>query len=123
MRSPRRTSFYVTVAIYTAYNLLWLAGTMFSYGKNDTPSEALFICLTFLADIPAFFVITRKLRPGLILFFLLLASSFALAASQHILTSFSLLYWYAPKLVPLSVAVWAASLRKDTTLPLDTPRL
>ncbi|MGA2896813.1 MAG: hypothetical protein ABSE27_04370 [Acidobacteriaceae bacterium] len=110
------------MAIYSAYNLLWLAGTMFSYGKNDTPSEALFFCLTFLADIPAFFVITRKLRPGLILFCLLLAFSFALAASQHILNSFSLLYWYAPKLVPLSIAVWAASSRTDTTLSLDTPR-
>jgi hypothetical protein len=119
MRSARRASFYLVMALYAAYNTLWLTGTMFSYGKSDTPREALYFTLTFLADIPAFFVISRKLNLGLALFCLLLVTSLALAASEHILNGFSLLYWYAPKLLPLAIAGWVSKSSKGF-LPLDT---
>ena len=111
------------MVLYAACNTLWLAGTMFSYGKNDTPREAVFITLTFLADIPVFFVIARKPRFGLSMFSLLLAASLTLAASQHVLNSFGLLYWYAPKLVPLVIAAWVSKSRADVPLHLGNPRL
>ena len=123
MRSLRQAAFYAVMAIYAAYNLLWLAGTMFSYGKNDTPDEAIFFCVTFLADIPAFFVLARKPNVGILLLLLLLVCGLAFAAYEKVLSGFSLLYWYAPKLVPLAMSVWASRSAMNAPLPLGNPRL
>jgi hypothetical protein len=104
MTLARRVSFYVVIAGYAAYNIGWLTGAMLADGRTDTPREALFFCVTFLADIPTFFVLVRKPALGLSLFSILLVTSMALAASQHMLNGLSLLCWYAPKLFPLATS-------------------
>lgn len=104
------------MTLYAAYDLFWLTGATFSYGKNDTLREPSFFLLTFPADVPAFVISARRLRLGLPLFCKVLAASLMLAISQNVLNNFTFLYWYAPKLLPLSAALTAKlNLRMELT--------
>ena len=55
-RRAKLLFFICSMFLYIAYNLLWLIGLSFSFGKNDAWTEVLYFVLTFFADIPIFFV-------------------------------------------------------------------
>ena len=107
MRQPRRYVFYGVMAIYAIYNMCWLIGTSFSWGRNDTWKEAAYLLLTFTADIPTLFLAERRPGVGLFLFLSVLIGSLTLGALSQVINGFSLLYWYAPKLIPAAVSISA----------------
>lgn len=95
------------LAVYALYNLLWLIGYTFSFGKNDTYWELLFPAVTFIVDIPILWYTAKELKRGLILFGLAVASSIALGLPFHVLSSVVVpAMWYGPKVVMLSIAIW-----------------
>jgi hypothetical protein len=100
-------AFYSLWIVYAIYNVLWLAGITFSYGKNDTRSELLFAALTFIIDIPIFWIINKNLRVGLSLLAVTVVCSLALAHSFRILSWFSYSFWYAPKILVAAAAIWS----------------
>jgi hypothetical protein len=82
-------------------------GITFSFGRNDTFQELLFILLTFIADIPILWFITRRLKAGLILLVVVLTGSIALGTPFHILRSLEVpAMWYGPKVILVMVAIW-----------------
>jgi hypothetical protein len=104
-RLPSRL-FYSVMAVYIVYNALWLLGTTFSFGRNDTRRELLYLCLTFGADIPVFFGFMRTPRIGSVALGFLFLSGMGIGASLGILNSVTLLLWYLPKVIPLAAAIW-----------------
>ena len=98
--------FYSLWVLYAIYNVLWLIGITFSYGPNDTPSELIFVALTFIMDIPILWFSSKNLKIGLSLLAIVVACSLAAALSQHILSSFAFSFWYAPKIFIAVAAVW-----------------
>lgn len=117
MRAVQRYVFYSAIFLYAVYNCFWLVGTMFSYGKNDTKGELLFVVLTFLADIPVLWWIKTNVKLGSLCLLIILIASLWLGESHRVLNWFTLLYWYSPKLVPWLAAVWAGSPRARTAPP------
>jgi uncharacterized membrane protein len=99
--------FYSLWIAYAIYSVLWLAGFTFSYGANDKPSELLFAALTFIVDIPIFWLINKNLKMGLSLLAITVACSLALAFSAGILNSFSYSFWYAPKILIAGATIWS----------------
>ena len=91
--------FYPLWILYAIYNVLWLVGFTFSYGTNDTASELIFPAVTFIADIPIFWIANKKLRLAVSLLAITLTCSLVLAFSFHIWSSFAFAYWYVPKLI------------------------
>jgi hypothetical protein len=100
-------TFYVLLTVYALYNALWMIGTTFSWGKNDTHSELIFLFLTFIVDIPIFWFINKNLKIGLSLLAITLACSLALAHSFNILSWFSYSFWYSPKILIAAAAIWS----------------
>jgi hypothetical protein len=107
MRGVQRYVFYCVIFLYAVYNCCWLAGTMFSFGRNDTKGELVYVVLTFLVDIPVLWWTKANARLGSLCLLAILIASMSLAESHRVLNGFTLLYWYGPKLVPWLTAVWA----------------
>lgn len=104
MKAPSKLAFYGTVALYAAYNVVWLIGTSFSFGPNDTRSEAEFLLLTFVGDLPLMWVIRRWPAVGGIVFLGVLVTDLVLAGHYHVLSPFSIGFWYSPKLIMAVIA-------------------
>ncbi len=95
------------LGVYTLYNLLWAIGITFSFGRNDTYQELLFVLLTFIVDIPILWFVTRRPKVGLTLFAVVLAGSIALGTPFHILKSLEVpAMWYGPKVILVAAAIW-----------------
>jgi|SRR6185437_1425139 len=94
--------FYPIWTLYAIYNVLWFIGFTFSYGAHDKPSELIFPAVTFIADIPIFWLADKKLRLGVSLLAITVICSLVLAFSYHIWSSFAFGYWYVPKLFLLA---------------------
>ena len=87
----------------------------FSFGRNDTYQELLFVLLTFIVDIPILWVITRRLKVGLTLFAIALAGSIALGTPFHILKSLEVpAMWYGPKMILIAAAIWTYHSNRTT---------
>lgn len=108
MRAIARYAFYGAMCLYTLYNCFWIAGTMFSFGRNDDQGELIFVALTFSADIPILWWAAKSIRAGSLCLIVIVIVSMCLARSEHILNGFTLLYWYCPKLLAWLTAAWAA---------------
>ncbi len=89
---------------------MWLVGTMFSYGKNDTPAELVYCLVTFLFDLPVFFYLgLRRRSPQIFPFCVLLAlllTGLLLGAPRGVINYYTIPLWYLPKIVPLALAFW-----------------
>jgi hypothetical protein len=85
MRAVQRYVFYSAIFLYAVYNCFWLVGTMFSYGKNDTKGELLFVVLTFLADIPVLWWIKTNVKLGSLCLLVILIASLWLGESHQVL--------------------------------------
>ena len=94
------------MAVYIVYNALWLVGTTFSFGRNDTPRELLYLCVTFVADIPVFFGFMRNPWIGSVALGFLFLTGMGIGASLGIVNSESVLLWYLPKVIPLAAVTW-----------------
>ena len=97
---------YTVVLAYAIYNLLWLAGLMFSYGRNDTYHEILFLCMTFILDIPILAYSQTNQQIGLSLFGIVVVASLLAAHVQDVLNGATFALWYLPKLAPFAAAFW-----------------
>jgi hypothetical protein len=102
--------FYLALTLYAAYNVLWFIGMTFSWGPNDPRWEAIYFSLTFIADVPVVWWIKRSPRNGCIALFILLIAGIRLAVVEGIFNSFSIRYWYAPKLIIAALGVWTSRL-------------
>ena len=107
MSAAHRYVFYCAIFLYVVYNCFWVAGTMFSFGRNDTKGELIFVILTFLADIPIFWWTKTNVKLGSLSLLIILIASMWLAKSHRVLNEFTMLCWYGPKLVTWLASVWA----------------
>lgn len=105
MRRFLRYLFYGITVLYVVYNVFWLTGSIFSFGRNDTYKELIYFFITFVVDVPVFFWIAKRPAIGVTAFLFALLVGMSLAASLEILNKHSLLYWYIPKLAPLVTAL------------------
>ena len=108
MTHVRKFASYVVVLAYAIYNLLWLAGTMFAYGRNDTRHEIVFLCTTFVLDIPILAYSQKNQQIGLPLFGIVICASLLAAQIQDVLNGATLVLWYLPKAAPFATAFWQA---------------
>ena len=109
MKKELRWLFYFAMCSYILYNLMWLVGTTFSYSKNDSPKELIFLFLAFVVDVPIIWYISRNLKIGISLLLVTLLLSVADGIIQQWLwlgsMSFPMMWWYLPKIIPISTAV------------------
>lgn len=105
--------FYGVLVLYAAYNLAWLIGTSFSFGRNDSRSELVFLLITFAADVPAMWLIRKRPRIGGFALLILVAMGMALAIRFQVLSSFSILWWYSPKPIMAAIAFAAHKLAQQ----------
>ncbi len=103
-----RYLFYGVMGIYTLYNFMWIVGITFSYSKNDSPKELIYIFLTFLLDIPIIWYLSKNLKIGLFL----LASAIVIGVIDGLIqwelggVGIEILtLWYGPKLIPIVIAI------------------
>src|ERR1035437_4571320 len=106
MKRGLRWLFYLVMLAYIAYNVMWVIGITFSYSKNDSPKELLYILLTFVIDIPIIWYLSKNLKLGLLFIALALLLSVGDGIAQQWLEGVIVpVMWYAPKLVPITVAI------------------
>ena len=104
MKIGLRLAFYSALVLYAAYNLMWLIGTIFSFGRNDSLSELAFFLVTFPADVPVMWLIRKRPMIGGAVLLILLGAGMALATGWGELNSSSILWWYGPKLIMAAIA-------------------
>jgi hypothetical protein len=105
MKPSSKFVFIVVFILYAAYNVFWLIGTTFSFGKNDTMQELIYLLLTFVADLPVMWWVRKDLMTGGIGFLILLIAGVWSAASLSMVSGFSILLWYVPKVAMLMTAI------------------
>jgi hypothetical protein len=116
MKIGLRFAFYGALVLYAAYNVMWLIGTTFSFGRNDSRTELVFFLVTFPADIPVMWLIRKKPLIGAAALLILLGTGMALAKSLEFqaMNSFTTLWWYAPKLIMAAIAFGAHKLAQQS---------
>jgi hypothetical protein len=100
-----KSVFYGTLVVYAIYNFLWLIGTTFSWGRNDTLSELMLLLFLFTADLPVMWWITRNPKLGVGTLVAIFTTTLYLAKSEKILNGFTIGFWYGPKLVIILIAL------------------
>jgi hypothetical protein len=119
MITVRNWLFNCILAVYAIYNLLWVVGTMFSFGRNDTYGEIFFTMVTFVVDIPIMWYMTRRLKRGLLLLAVAMSISIALGSPFHVLYSLVVpAMWYGPKIIMVLMAIWAYRSKSQTGKPI-----
>ena len=116
MQMKRRSKLVVFIVIfisYTAYNILWLIGTTFSFGKNDTSQKLIYLLLTFVADLPVMWWIRKAPVIGCGAFSILSIAGFWLAISSFVFNVFTLVAWYIPKFAMVSTSVWMSRSERE----------
>jgi len=94
------------MSIYALYNFMWIVGITFSYSKNDSPKELIYIFLTFLLDIPIIWYLSKYLKIGLFLLVIALVIGVIDGLIQWGIGGFEVLtLWYGPKLIPIVIAI------------------
>jgi hypothetical protein len=99
-------TFYSVLIAYALYNALWMIGITFSWGRNDTNDELIYLFLTFIVDIPIMWYSAKHLKIGLCLFTCVLICSFLFVKSWGGLSITTLSMWYAPKVFVVASALW-----------------
>ena len=114
--------FYTLFILYVLYNAAWMIGITFSWGKNDTIRELLYLLFTFIIDIPVIWYLTKNLYAGLTIFISIFICGVVLGWPWHLLNRATIPMWYAPKVFVVMAAVWAnvSSRRQSLT---DRPPL
>ena len=98
------------MSIYALYNFMWIVGITFSYSKNDSPKELIYIFLTFLLDIPIIWYLSKNLKIGLFLLVIALVIGVIDGLIQWGIGGFEVLtLWYGPKLIPIVIAMIVVS--------------
>jgi hypothetical protein len=105
-RAGRRLIFYAVFAAYVFYNFAWICGLSFSWNSLDTVATGWFIGLCFVGDLIPLGLIPYYPRLGGISFAAVLAAIIFLGIPVHELNRSTLLLWFAPKLLLVSLAIW-----------------
>jgi hypothetical protein len=116
MKIGLRLAFYGALVLYGVYNVMWLIGTTFSFGRNDSRSELVFFLITFPADVPLMWLIWKRPMIGGAALLILLGTGMALgrAIGFDALNSFTVLWWYSPKLIMAAIAYGARKLSQQS---------
>jgi len=94
------------MSIYALYNFMWIVGITFSYSKNDSPKELIYIFLTFLLDIPIIWYLSKNLKIGSFLLVIALVIGVIDGLIQWGIGGFEVLtLWYGPELIPIVIAI------------------
>jgi hypothetical protein len=102
MKTAYKFAFYGALALYAVYNVMWLISTSFSFGSNDSRYELMFFLLTFAADVPVMWLIRKRPVSGGASLLVLLGADIVLASHYRVLSPFSIMWWYSPKLIAFS---------------------
>jgi len=106
MKKWLRWLFYFVLLAYAAYNLMWLVGIAFSYSKNDSQKELIYLVLTFVVDVPIIWYISKNLKIGAPLFVAALVLSVIDGIVRGWLeATIVAAMWYGPKIIPFTLAI------------------
>jgi hypothetical protein len=110
-RRARGIVFYIAFALYTFYNVVWIAGLTFALGSRETVA-AYFIGSCFVGDLIPVLIIPYRLRIGVGLLGIVLACSLSLCFRAHMMDRFAVTYWFLPKVLIVALAIWMERGRK-----------